>query len=227
MELRSNMTWAQARKAEHDFFSLEAPWSDLEQMHKRYLGTNNLVTRLSEVLSELIAERFVIFISLRGPAEPYVCIRVPQIQDEIERNITHTRELMSRLPPPPTSDPRGEILNLLYAFTQDLSQHIKGVPDGFGSSSRPGLIQAMRPEQETFKRAIRATAPYFWPFDKSTATHLIPVDYLLAGEAESFDSGEDQHQDSSQERPKIFIDEVLRRAQRFVSIFSFSLDVFI
>ena len=63
MELRSNMTWAQARKAEDDFFSLEAPWSDLEQMHKKYLGTNNLVTRLSEVLSELIAERYVILIS--------------------------------------------------------------------------------------------------------------------------------------------------------------------
>ncbi len=57
MDLLLNMTWAQARKAEDDFFSLEAPWADLEQMYKRYLGTKNLVTRLSEVLSELIAER--------------------------------------------------------------------------------------------------------------------------------------------------------------------------
>lgn len=60
MELLSNMSWAQARKMEDEFFSLKAPWSDLEQMHKKYLGTNNLVARLSEVLSELIAERYVV-----------------------------------------------------------------------------------------------------------------------------------------------------------------------
>lgn len=169
----------------------------------------------------------MLFISLHAWTSCHACIRVPEIQDELERSVMHTRELISRLPAPPASDPRSDILTLLYTFTQVLSQHIKGVPDGFGSTTEPGLLQAIRPEQEKFKRAIRATAPFFWPFDNSTATHLIPVDYLLAGEAESFDSeGDDQVRDPHPERQKIFVDEVLRRAQRcgFILFFAFRRD---
>jgi hypothetical protein len=56
-ELKENITWERARQMEYNFFSLQSPWSELESVYQKYLGTKNLVERLSSVLSDLIAKR--------------------------------------------------------------------------------------------------------------------------------------------------------------------------
>ncbi|KAF8152891.1 P-loop containing nucleoside triphosphate hydrolase protein [Pholiota molesta] len=192
-ERKSNMTWDQARQAENDFFSTTAPWSSLEDTYQQYLRTSNLVERLSDVLYDLIEAR------------------MPQIRDELDRSINDTRELLSDLPPPPTSDPRSEILTLLHKFSQDLAQQIEGVPDGIHDADEQGLIQAIRPVQEKFKRAIRATAPNFSPLEKSLSAkdweRPVFAPSLLVWE-------EGPAQDAVPKAPPIFVDEVLERARR-------------
>ncbi|KAG6825067.1 hypothetical protein H0H92_004951 [Tricholoma furcatifolium] len=84
--------------------------------------------------------------------------RLPEIQEEIDRSIANTRESIRNLPKPPSGDPRNEISTLLHNFVRDLAKHVAGTPTD-------GLLQAIRPAQENFRRSIRATAPDFQPFE--------------------------------------------------------------
>jgi hypothetical protein len=59
--IQEGVTWSQAREQERAFFSQTSPWSDLDGVYQGYLGTGNLVNRLSLILSDLIAKRFVLF----------------------------------------------------------------------------------------------------------------------------------------------------------------------
>lgn len=58
-DLKAGISWAEARKRERDFFALTEAWAELDPMYQRYLGTNNLVDRLSTILSDLISKRYV------------------------------------------------------------------------------------------------------------------------------------------------------------------------
>ncbi|KNZ72243.1 Interferon-induced GTP-binding protein Mx [Termitomyces sp. J132] len=165
-EIAAGVTWERARKNEDEFFASTAVWSDLDEMYKKYLRTKNLVERLSALLSDLISKR------------------LPEIQDEIDNSIIATRNALHNLPKPPSSDPRNEIASLLHAFVRDLARHVEGVPED-------GLLQAIRPTQEQFRRTIRMTAPDFQPFEKRTSS--ISQDIIPNPDA-------------------IYIDEVMRRA---------------
>lgn len=59
VDLKQGVTWAQARAREDEFFSITAPWSELEGIYQKYLRTTNLVDRLSSILSDLISKRSV------------------------------------------------------------------------------------------------------------------------------------------------------------------------
>ncbi|KAF9479081.1 hypothetical protein BDN70DRAFT_921462 [Pholiota conissans] len=182
-DLKSKMSWKQAREAESQFFSSAAPWSTLEKF-RQFLGTSNLVPRLSNVLFRLITAR------------------MPQIKQELERAIRETRQQKLQLPPPPVSDPRTEILNLLHQFSKDLAMQIDGVPDSVDGVIEHGLIQAILPHQEKFKKAIRATGPFFVPFAKASShTEMSRPDFL----------GNSMFPPQGQ---KFFADEVLERASR-------------
>ena len=60
-EIRNGITYEQAREKEAEFFSTRTPWSDLERLCQRRLGTDNLTKRLGQVLSSLISKRQVFF----------------------------------------------------------------------------------------------------------------------------------------------------------------------
>ena len=168
--------------------------------------------------------------------------RLPEIQDELERSIFTTRNLLGQLPRAPSSDPRGEISTLLHMFTSDLLRHVEGVPDDehstFGSGI--GLIQAIRPAQERFRRAIRETAPNFKPFERGSGgkKHLPRPAFLRSedgDEGEETDDEEDEGSNTEGEESAnygffglagrkrkipsgevIYIDDVLDRAHRSV-----------
>lgn len=151
--LQAGISWEEARSSEREFFSLTSPWSSLEFSYQQHLGTSNLTGQLSDILSELIMKR------------------LPELQDELRILLEKTQESLKTLPKPPSTDALTEILHLIGDFSRDLARHLEGTPD------EDGLLQAIRPAHETFKRAIRATAPNFKPFEKSqklfTMSHML------------------------------------------------------
>jgi hypothetical protein len=56
-DINNGITYEQARVKEAEFFSTKAPWSNLEWLYKRRLGTDKLARRLGQVLSNLISKR--------------------------------------------------------------------------------------------------------------------------------------------------------------------------
>ncbi|KAJ2918308.1 hypothetical protein MD484_g2118, partial [Candolleomyces efflorescens] len=165
-DIKQNITWNEARKHEDDFFTLTAPWSELDTMYHKYLRTGNLVERLSLVLSDLISKR------------------LPEIQEELERGIIAVRQSIEQLPPPPSTDPVNDIADMLHTFTSDLRHHVDGIPN------QEGLLQSIRPAQKRFRKAIRNTAPEFMPFYRANAgTKFLPRPQFLDHEEEFEVSG--------------------------------------
>lgn len=58
-DVAAGVTWGEARRKEKHFFAETAPWSTLDGIHQKRLGTERLTQRLSDTLSNLIAERCV------------------------------------------------------------------------------------------------------------------------------------------------------------------------
>ena len=63
-DIKKGITYEQAREKEAEFFSTKAPWSSLEWLFQRRLGTDKLTRRLGQVLSNLISKRQVLFTGL-------------------------------------------------------------------------------------------------------------------------------------------------------------------
>ena len=57
--IEKGITWAEAREQENIFFESESGWCDLDPIYHKYLRTSNLVSRLVEILSDLISKRFL------------------------------------------------------------------------------------------------------------------------------------------------------------------------
>ncbi|KAF6746773.1 P-loop containing nucleoside triphosphate hydrolase protein [Ephemerocybe angulata] len=185
-DLKNNMTWAEARKREEEFFAMTAPWCDLDSIYHKYLRTRNLVERLSGVLSDLISKR------------------LPEIQEELERGVIATRQALDALPTPPSTDPVNDIAHLLHIFTSELRRHtVEGIP------SPTGLLQAIRPAQQTFRKAIRGTAPHFLPFESGKGRTSASLSRPRFLDNEEEDGGV---VDQTRVRP-IYVDEVYKRAR--------------
>ena len=61
-QINSGISWEEAREKEAKFFSRTVPWSSLDKAFRQKLGTGHLTRCLSEMLCDLIAERFVYLI---------------------------------------------------------------------------------------------------------------------------------------------------------------------
>ena len=59
--LRDGITWEEARAAEQEWFSSNAPWAGLDYELQQHLGRENLMSSMSDLLSSLIAKRYVVF----------------------------------------------------------------------------------------------------------------------------------------------------------------------
>ncbi|TFK68463.1 hypothetical protein BDN72DRAFT_769259 [Pluteus cervinus] len=189
-ELREGITWAGAREREDQFFTMTRPWRQLDPIYKRYLGTPNLVERLSSILSDLIEKR------------------LPEIQEEIDSAIRHSEEELARLPKEPPQDPLREVMGLLHHFVADLQGEIGGRPN------LGGLIQTIRPHQDDFRQIIRRTAPVFLPFARSDSTTrgMSPFSFLH-DEEEDNEASDEERDDSASDHPDVIcIDEVMNHA---------------
>ncbi|KAH9965467.1 P-loop containing nucleoside triphosphate hydrolase protein [Russula dissimulans] len=189
-DIRNGITFEQAREREAAFFSTKAPWSTLEWLYQRRLGTEKLTRRLGQVLSELISKR------------------LPELQVELDKLFERTDRDISRLPIPPSADPMGDLLKMTGAFVRSVEHIVAGSPD------ENGLIQVLRGPRDQFKREIRQTAPDFRPLERprdvNTSPALPEPRFLSNEEQES----EWQPMDASR---AIFVDEVQKRANSAVT----------
>lgn len=161
-------------------------------------------------------------------------VRLPQIQEELEKSIMSTRNNLIQLPKKPSDDPRSEISALLHDFTIDVARHVEGVPictvGPFANHSkgREGLIQDINAAQGRFHTSIRATAPNFRPFEKKDAQnkHLHSPAFLRLEEGDGFEDEMSNDEDpidlptpntrkKNTSQPKIYIDEVLEVAAMY------------
>ncbi|KAG2121234.1 P-loop containing nucleoside triphosphate hydrolase protein [Suillus clintonianus] len=193
--LKKGISWAEARKQENDFFALTQPWSTIEPQYQKFLRTSNLTERLSMILSELIAKR------------------LPEIQKELINILRQTQDEMRKLPKAPSSDPVGEVWNVVGEFTTQLARRLEGTPD------EGGILQTIRPHQQAFKRAIRATAPHFIPWARGDARELPEADFLANEEDDSQEPvavvpAMLKPRVSTPRSEKIYIEDVLNHAQR-------------
>ncbi|XP_006461472.1 hypothetical protein AGABI2DRAFT_222252 [Agaricus bisporus var. bisporus H97] len=196
-DLKNNWTWQQARQKEDEFFTATSPWNELEAMYVRYLRTKNLVERLSQVLSDLIAKT------------------LPGIQREIEGMISKTRQQINDLPKPPPANALNEVAKLVKDFDADIRRNIEGV------AYKEGLIQRIRVPAEKFRRVIRKTAPPFLPYNNSGIGHnLADPEFLKQeddGDGEVYDEEDDEDEDDGatasldESVVSIYVDEVHRR----------------
>ena len=147
---------------------------------------------------------------------------------------------LGRLPKKPSDDPRSEISTLLHKFTSDLGRHVEGLPQVIGtfdfsgdSKFEKGFIQSINAAQEVFRIEIRSTAPNFQPFEKKDAQskHLSRPYFLRSEEGDEASGLEDEDHNglpaspsslrttrsmSRSSQPKVYIDEVIAAAQRYV-----------
>ncbi|KAK0224295.1 P-loop containing nucleoside triphosphate hydrolase protein [Armillaria fumosa] len=189
-DIKCNITWAEARKRESEFFSLTAPWVDLEPIYQLYLGTNHLVERLSATLSDLISKR------------------LPEIQLEIERSMHRTMQQLAQLPKELSSNPLQEISTVLSEFSKDVSRHIKGV------LLEGGLFQRIHLAQEKFKHDIRDTGPDFRPYERKHDGQRYSRPSFLVNEEKEESRNEAEHHDAQPRSTSspIYVDDVRTRA---------------
>lgn len=198
LTLQNGISWAEARKQENDFFALTQPWSTVEPQYQKFMRTSNLTERLSTILSELIAKR------------------LPEIHKELYNILHKTQEEMIKLPKPPSSDAVGEVWHVVSEFMRQLCRRLEGTPD------EGGILQTVRPHQQAFKRAIRATAPQFIPWERSQdREELLPPDFLANEEDEpqksTINGGKPRPSPPTSGNPRsleIYLDDVLNHAQR-------------
>ncbi|KAI0067648.1 hypothetical protein BV25DRAFT_1834706 [Artomyces pyxidatus] len=187
VQLKQSITYQGARAKEAEFFSTFEPWAHLSFAEQQRLGTANVVDRLSETLSDLIAKR------------SDIAVRLPEIVQEVQRQKERVELSLSKLPTPPSTDSLVEMTNLLTNFSNAVASHVEGSPD------EDGLIQAIRPHQEKFKLAIRTLAPDFRLCKQAESVFfsaLPPMDFLLP---------EDRPPTLS--TGPIYLDDVLKKAQ--------------
>ena len=106
-------------------------------------------------------------------------VRLPELQGEVDRLLEQAEHDISRLPSPPTSEPKVEMLRLISQFVRSVERLVTGTP------GKDGLIQTLRKPQEEFKGNIRQTAPDFRPFERPrdvAALPLLPPPRFLSNE---------------------------------------------
>lgn len=110
-----------------------------------------------------------------------------------------TAEELQRMPAPPSENSLAEIIHVITAFCEDVSQHAEGIP------SSDGLIQSINARQETFRQLVASLAPEFRPYKMAESAadlpQLPPCEFL---------DGEEEDPRASELRLVMSIDEVMK-----------------
>ena len=97
--------------------------------------------------------------------------RLPEIRKVVNEGFVETQSRIDDLPPPPSTDPLSEMMQLLQAYRSDLDAYVAG-SQGFES-----LIKDKNRIQAVFADNIRETRPRLYPFTEEHASQL-PKDLI-------------------------------------------------
>ncbi|KAF7362558.1 Interferon-induced GTP-binding protein Mx2 [Mycena venus] len=134
-ERANGITATEARRIETEFFANSDPWTTCSRQER--LGTDNLVSTLSNCLVQMIADT------------------LPRVIRTANSHLEECRAFLAELPEPPTEDPATHLLTLITDFCTKIRQCAQG------SSEHNGLIQKNNTAFMEFKAAIKKTAPGF------------------------------------------------------------------
>jgi len=113
-----------------------------------------------------------------------------------------TEQALRDLPSPPSDDAVLEVHQLIRAFSRAVNEDIKG------TCSADGLIQKIREDHRSFRRAVRSTAPEFRPLSKNR-------DQMAESYLNPSFIPEEEHIDEHTGKV-IYVDEVMDRADGYV-----------
>ncbi|EPQ51165.1 hypothetical protein GLOTRDRAFT_141261 [Gloeophyllum trabeum ATCC 11539] len=157
-ERAKDISAAEARKVEADFFGNTIPWS--RATNKNRFGTGNLVATLSKLLTKLIDER------------------LPHLHKQAKEVLRDCNEELDSLPQAIEAEPATYVLGLITAF----STNVQGFVAGGLDSGR--LVHENRDSFREFKYAVRRTAPNFIPYPEGTISSAVFENYIGDGEDE-------------------------------------------
>ncbi|KAG8988902.1 hypothetical protein FRB94_010068 [Tulasnella sp. JGI-2019a] len=151
-QLRSGISWENAKAAEAVFFEETSPWSQLDPEIRERLGSAALAEQLGKILSELVAQK------------------LPIIDEDITRQLRIVNAELLKLPPPNSKDPKALVVGLFRDFERKLSKHMEGLPEIHDADNiTSGIIYEIHNTFERFKDDVRRTAPRFCPWDSKVA----------------------------------------------------------
>ncbi|PPQ87515.1 hypothetical protein CVT25_008012, partial [Psilocybe cyanescens] len=130
----------------------------------------------------------------------FLQLRMPEIFKELDANIKSCRKSVQQLPRPLPDNPQSEIATLVYNFVSDLEKYVEGVSD------EDGLLLAIHPAQERFKRAVCTTAPKLRPFERKyegerhiSRAHFLVEDGRVCNDEQNDYEDENEGEDDGEE----------------------------
>ena len=111
-DVAEGITWEEARSQEELFFVQIQPWASLDAGVRDQLGTRNLTERLSQILSELIAKRYVATSSVHAFANPQSACRNFKMNFKNSFRAPRSPSTSFLNHPPPTQSTRFSISSL-------------------------------------------------------------------------------------------------------------------
>ncbi|KZO95027.1 hypothetical protein CALVIDRAFT_187292 [Calocera viscosa TUFC12733] len=141
-EIKAGTTFDKSRQREQAFFRTTEPWATLPTDTRARLGTPNLTSTLSTLLTDAIKRS------------------LPGIAAKITSSLQKVRDGLADLPDEPSNNPLSDMLELCQQVRDDLALHVKG------SEGHVQLVQQNKAHYQNFKQMIHATAPLFLPYTK-------------------------------------------------------------
>ncbi|KZT61035.1 hypothetical protein CALCODRAFT_428383 [Calocera cornea HHB12733] len=141
-EIKVGTTFSKSRQSEQTFFRTTEPWASLPIDVRARLGTPNLTSTLSTLLTDAIKSS------------------LPGIAGKINSSLQKVRLALAALPNEPSKNPLSDMLELCQQVRDELAHHIKG------SEGHVELLQRNKANYENFKRLIHGTAPQFVPYTR-------------------------------------------------------------
>ncbi|KAJ7060975.1 P-loop containing nucleoside triphosphate hydrolase protein [Mycena amicta] len=136
-ERSKNVTTADLRNAEAQFFKTGAPWSS--STHQNRFGMDNLIQTLSTLLVQIISDK------------------LPYIRQMATERMEACRGELATLGEKAVGEPATHMLNLVTEFAAQVRQYV----DGDGQGDTTGLIHERNAAFRQFRAAIRDTQPRF------------------------------------------------------------------
>lgn len=130
------------------------------------------------------------------------CFRLPKLRQGLRLSLNSTYSELSRLPKPPTENPKAELVHLAYDFFVRLRDSVRG------ASGLESLLRNCRPAYEQFKADIATTTPKFVPFLKNEVGGDSAGLFSDAGLGDDGDVPEETGGNPDTSGKPIFLDEV-------------------